>query len=439
MSNLAYIQKIILLLSYAVEPCVWIIVLLRTFPRKVHSRLAYILAGVGSFLIICFKQHLSFQKSGNEMILLIILIVYYLIIFKLLFKCKLHVLILCLSIMFLMALISEAASIGILLGLTNFSISDMATVGLANIVLTILSKGVLILMTCLYIILKKHKFKFSKSQMELAPILFGCVLWEIPCVEIFNNMKWIGNSNIIFFWLVLGQLFLIAIIVYMKRLIDRHNQRELEYELRIEKSKVEMEVAHGVNDALGELYQVKHEIHRQINLMQHLYKQDAMDEIGKVLQRMSTNLDDAEKYYTIANINIASLLNQKRAESIKNKIEFDAELMIDDFKMEDEDAYSMLSNIIDNAIDASKLVVEGKRFINLKIIQEEEGFLIECINSFSIMPIRKQGRFITTKKDKRGHGLGICIVKDIVEKYAGTAKFDFSHNTFTTTIYIPYN
>ena len=79
------VYRILLLIAYAVEPIIWILILSSFFKRKYKSRIYYFLAGTGAFLLIAFKQMLAFKKSGIEMLVLILLIVYYILTFRKIF------------------------------------------------------------------------------------------------------------------------------------------------------------------------------------------------------------------------------------------------------------------------------------------------------------------------------------------------------------------
>lgn len=432
------VYRILLLIAYAVEPIIWILILSSFFKRKYKSRIYYFLAGTGAFLLIAFKQMLAFKKSGIEMLVLILLIVYYILTFRKIFICKTQKLLFCLSTLFIIALLTETIAIGLLLLICNYNIPDMAKLGKEHIIMTLLSKIILIIGAYIFLRYRKRGKLKRQIHVELGPILFGCVLWEIPNVALFNNMRWIGNSILLFFWLVLGQVILVILIIYMKKLIDKHSRLEMEYQIRIERAKIEIELTKSLNYTAEELYKLKHDLNKQICVLKNLYNENNYEELGRSINNMVTGLEHVEKYYTISNTSVSALLNQKRMEAIGKNIEFDAELMIDDFVMNDIEICLILGNILDNAIEANEFVVKDQRFINIKIIQEREGFNIECVNSLSVIPKCDRNEYKTTKADSKGHGLGINIIRNIVKSHNGVVKFDNTNSTFTVTIYVPY-
>lgn len=432
------IYYIVLFLAYAIEPIVWLIVLTNLFQRKFSSNFYYILAGIGAYLIICLKQILAFKKSKVEMLLLLLLILYYILIFRKIFICKIQKLLFCLSTLFVIALLIETVSIGLFLLIYDSDISDVAEIGKANVATTLLSKSILIIGIVIFIQYRKKDKLKKHVYVELGPILFGCVLWEIPNVALFNNMRWIDNSMFLFFWLVLGQIFLIIFVIYIKKLIDKHMFRETEYKMRMERAKIEMELTKSMSYTTEELYKLKHDLNKQICVLKNLYDTNNYEELGRSINNMASSLEHVEKYYTLSNTSVSALLNQKRMEAIRNNIEFDAELMIDDFVMDDIEICSVLGNILDNAIEANEYVERERRFINIKIIQERNGYNIECVNSLSVLPRCERNQYKTTKEESRGHGFGINIIRNAVKAYNGVVRFDNTSTTFTVIIYVPY-
>lgn len=95
------------------------------------------------------------------------------------------------------------------------------------------------------------------------------------------------------------------------------------------------------------------------------------------------------------------------------------------------DLCDLLSNILDNAVTACEnLPPEIKRFISLKITEENGIYTILIKNSISESVLTKNPKLKTTKNDKKNHGFGISIIKDIVRKYNGRLDYYESDDAF---------
>ena len=94
----------------------------------------------------------------------------------------------------------------------------------------------------------------------------------------------------------------------------------------------------------------------------------------------------------------------------------------------------LLSNLFDNAIEASSATTD--RIFTIHIKYAKEIMYVEISNSYA-GKIRKKGEdYQTTKSDKRLHGYGLKNVKYIVSKYHGTINTKTENHIFSVFIYL---
>lgn len=92
--------------------------------------------------------------------------------------------------------------------------------------------------------------------------------------------------------------------------------------------------------------------------------------------------------------------------------------------IEDPDLITLLSNMLDNAVESAG--TSEKKHIDL-ILNRINGFdILTCSNSCSKQPNTAGKTLLTTKSDEANHGLGVKSIKRIVEKYGG--EFDWSYD-----------
>lgn len=102
--------------------------------------------------------------------------------------------------------------------------------------------------------------------------------------------------------------------------------------------------------------------------------------------------------------------------------------------LEDIDLINIVSNLSNNAIEAACKCEEG--FVNVSLFTEKEGTIViyKFENNYRDAPVENQEKFITLKRDKSAHGIGLKCVRDIVEKYGGLTKIDYDGKIFRITI-----
>ena len=115
-------------------------------------------------------------------------------------------------------------------------------------------------------------------------------------------------------------------------------------------------------------------------------------------------------------------------------VEFDPAFVIDPV-----DLCAILSNQIDNALEACQQLPEGtKRSIDVKIWSQNDQILfLQVYNSVGSNPFDGNESLHTTKKDPYHlHGYGIQNIRDTAAKYDGELKNSFQNGKFVSTVYL---
>ena len=129
------------------------------------------------------------------------------------------------------------------------------------------------------------------------------------------------------------------------------------------------------------------------------------------------------------------ILNCKISEAEANHIKMDIDVMVAPSKVSDMDFCTILSNLLDNAIEAAIKDVEENRYIKLTMKSINNMLSIKVINNTVDKPqIAESLKFETTKKNKKGHGIGLESVEYCINKYNGIINFNFEMNYFEIQI-----
>jgi len=133
---------------------------------------------------------------------------------------------------------------------------------------------------------------------------------------------------------------------------------------------------------------------------------------------------------------LSILLQTKKLATQNHHIDMDFTVSNDTFdKIKTTDLIIILSNLIDNAIDATVALPEAERKITISCKREVTQYVFEITNTGPKIsenePIFKQG--YSTKNEEQGQirGQGLFIVKEVVNRYNGIISID-SINDFET-------
>ena len=143
-------------------------------------------------------------------------------------------------------------------------------------------------------------------------------------------------------------------------------------------------------------------------------------------------IDNLYSEYEVKNIKKYS--NHKLVNAIINRyvtvfadsgITFNCDIRNIDFSfIDDNDLTSLLDNLLENALEASRDSEE--KIVDLLIAPTNVNYIsISLNNTCSVAPNIKNGKLITTKKKSAPHGYGIKSIKRIADKYDGDVSFDY--------------
>lgn len=164
-----------------------------------------------------------------------------------------------------------------------------------------------------------------------------------------------------------------------------------------------------------------------------------------VIQRMARNnqnmdilgyLKDLDIHYSVprlvnsGNFIIDTMINSHYTEIKENKIKYKINVIVPEkIYIDDADLCILLGNILDNAVVAASKSEERELIIS--IIYKKHKLHIGVKNSHSEKIIKNtKNLFVSTKKNKIGHGIGLTLVKRVLEKYDGFENIEYDTNYF---------
>lgn len=138
------------------------------------------------------------------------------------------------------------------------------------------------------------------------------------------------------------------------------------------------------------------------------------------------------------NITIDSILNYKLCVAGELQIVVNRIIEIaDEVRISNLDLNILIGNLFDNAMEAVRGLKPEKRKIDLCIKTDKTAFLLEIRNPYEGRRQKdREGNFLTGKKDKIFHGLGLKEVKEIVKKYHGKFTVEEKEEEFRVGIFV---
>ncbi|SHH51579.1 sensor histidine kinase [Clostridium grantii] len=178
---------------------------------------------------------------------------------------------------------------------------------------------------------------------------------------------------------------------------------------------------------------VRKEKHDFANIINTVYaqsvlnKEDSIEKIRTYLKSTINSLDKINIFYDTGNTYVDGLLAVKSNNISKNNIHLDVdfEISLEFLEFSDNDFIAVLSNILDNGMNAlNEIETEDTKVISLYSYEEEGNYYLAISNNGPAIPKEKINKifekgYSSRKYNKDDHGYGLFIVKNLILKNGG--------------------
>lgn len=170
-----------------------------------------------------------------------------------------------------------------------------------------------------------------------------------------------------------------------------------------------------------DMRKIRHEIKNQFAYLKLMMKDKRYEEMEKYFEDIEDKATEPLSYIDCGNKNISAVLNLELSKARLEGVSLDTRLIVPPaLPFRDSDICSILTNLIDNAIEACVQHKIAEPTVEVGISQKNNNLYI-CVTN----PLPENADHVrilsmrTTKKDKLAHGYGTKIINDIVSKYNG--------------------
>ena len=191
-----------------------------------------------------------------------------------------------------------------------------------------------------------------------------------------------------------------------------------------------------IERSIGMTEQIRRDKHEMKNVyfyIQSLLKSGQYQELENFVDTKLVHRYDRIEEFNTGNQFLDYLLTQKISEARDASIHFLADIIVpENLGINENDLCSLLLNLLDNAIDASKHETNGDIHLSMRVVKNYLSIKIK--NKSSVDVLRENPKLITTKKDQHQHGIGLRVVKSIISKYNGILHMSMESGYFSIDI-----
>lgn len=236
----------------------------------------------------------------------------------------------------------------------------------------------------------------------------------------------------------LGLLILNLLMLYLYNLLVHSISQKYETEMLRQKVQIYSNQLENIRQSEEKIKTLRHDMKHHMNELKLLANKHNIVEIQKYIDHMDTFIQNPKEIVASGNLEIDSVLNymlHKAKEELKTVL---VKVVLPEDIKHSFDVNVLLGNLLENAIEAAKLT--EKKYLSVNILLKKGVLKINIENSFvasNILQEELEGKdkiFLTTKREKEKHGIGLKSVKKIVEAYDGTMEVKTENDIFSVIL-----
>lgn len=169
-------------------------------------------------------------------------------------------------------------------------------------------------------------------------------------------------------------IWLMCLIMYfVVQQMSKDNQTKLEYELMKEKEKYSKESMEIITRSNEELREFKHDLKNYLLPLQEAMETMPQSEMVKVWEKINQKIEDVQTLIQTGNSYVDSMINTKITLARSEKVDVKCTILSKMEGIDDLEFCSVFGNLMDNAIEAERKVIEKKEIIIF--VEEKMGYL----------------------------------------------------------------
>jgi sensor histidine kinase regulating citrate/malate metabolism len=275
------------------------------------------------------------------------------------------------------------------------------------------------------------------SVINLVGIVFTYMVTGLSMVKLENDIFLLFENRRAMLWevplmvclLLAGELSLLAVWKSYRRILVEWQKNSVKQE-QLKQMKQRFE---EVSAFYGDIRKMRHEMRNHMSNIKGLLALGNYGEADSYLEKMDVAIRGVDFRYATASPVCDVILNDKAGAAERLHIPLDVQFFYrETATISVFDLGIILSNLLDNAIEACEKVPEADRFIRLELNTKGDFLLLKVENSYDGRLVWDDEKKLPVSTKENGspkeilpeHGLGLKNVAELTEKYLGGMKLE---------------
>ncbi|MGG5330698.1 hypothetical protein IGI46_001828 [Enterococcus sp. AZ163] len=263
---------------------------------------------------------------------------------------------------------------------------------------------------------KHHSLPAHVAFLYIAIVL---VCFTISSYVLFSTDKFLVSSHMI----------LLIMYYFSFKVIEKVHEQNYQHQLNEKKLVLENQYYQKVEQHQEEVRMLKHDMKNQLLGIQAYYQEQQYEKLEELLATLVQKSENYEKTFFTSNKLVNLIVADKIGLAKEKGIDYSVEIVIpSELAIADNDLINVLSNILDNAIEACGYCEDGA-FIFLEVFLKRHCLFVQCKNSTDGLH-----HSLDTRKNSGNHGLGLKSMRAVADNYNGELTYKWEDKQFSIEV-----
>lgn len=292
-------------------------------------------------------------------------------------------------------------------------VSKMVCLGLNRIIF------VMVFYIWLHALIKKRMIK--KEEWTMLAVYFAADMIIAATLISWTVMRHFDRQDYIYVFLIEGPIIVMTFVsLAMANQISHKNAYEKQNELVNLKLQAQRDDIMRLNKEYNDIRKVRHDMVKHLTIYMRLLNDGNYEALKKAIGEHIEDCGKSKFVYIADNNLINSVINEKAELCSRKNMEFEVKAAAAVDEAIELDIAVMLSNLLDNAIEAqNKLASDCRKYISLNIFSYQKKYCVLVKNTIARSVLLNNPEFRTDKQNEQIHGIGMKSIEETIQKNGG--------------------
>ena len=289
-----------------------------------------------------------------------------------------------------------------------------------------------IILFCAAVFFRKFRAVLSRGEkiaiMMPLVVITAVILFIKKIIKInlsYFLTKIVGLSSmkdtVIFSVLILGAMLLINAAVYVLFVVMTVRQKErAEQAILAQKYLGQSAIIEEVTKQHEKVSKMRHDLLNVLGTVDVLIASGKTDEAREFIRSRTGVLSADVRTVNTDNEYVNAVISYKTAQAKERGVDLSVYAESKIAFPDNADLCNLIGNMLDNGINAAEKC-EKEKDVRLDISRDGDSYRVSVLNSVVSPVLKSNPNLVTVNPDRLSHGYGMKIIREITEKYYGTA------------------